>query len=185
MTEARPLVKKRNALILALSEYVGHPVLLANQVQPEADPPYIVWAVLSDYGPDGSLGSFSTEDAGEGYAMSVRTEQPTATLSFTACSINRTEPGEDGRPVYILGADEAQELAEKAQGFFLHGGRYAIQKAGFVVVEVTNAAPRDALELDEMGRRFGFDVRLRYTRTDAEKVTTIDGVATKQNKKEE
>ena len=116
---------------------------------------------------------------------SVRTEQPTATLSFTACSINRSGVGEDGTPFYVLGADEAQELAGKAQGFFLHGGRYSIQKAGFVVVEVTNAAPRDALELDEMGRRFGFDVRLRYVRTDAEKVTTIDGAVTKQTKKEE
>lgn len=185
MTEERSIVEKRNALILALSEFVGVPVLLANQVQPEADPPYIVWAVLSDYTSDGGLGHFSTESGGEGYAVSVRTEQPTATLSFTACSINRTEALEGGGQAYILGADEAQELATKAQGFFLHGGRYAIEAAGFVVVDVTNAAPRDALELDEMGRRFGFDVRLRYTRTDRATVTTIDGVATKQTKKEE
>lgn len=178
-------VEKRNALVLALSEYVGRPVLLANQVQPEEAPPYIVWAVLTDYASDGSLGHYSTEEAGEGYALSVRTEQPTATLSFTACSINRYETGEDGKPFYVLGADEAQELAGKAQGFFLHGGRYAIEKAGFTVVEVTNAAPRDALELDEMGRRFGFDVRLRYVRTDAEKVTTIDGAVTKQTKEKE
>lgn len=178
-------VEKRNALVLALSEYVGCPVLLANQVQPEEDPPYIVWAMLSDYTPDRSLGHYSTEDAGEGYALSVRTEQPTTTLSFTACSINRSGFGEDGQPFYVLGADEAQELAGKAQSFFLHGGRYSIEKAGFTVVEVTNAAPRDALELDEMGRRFGFDVRLRYVRTDAEKVTTIDGAVTKQIKKEE
>lgn len=178
-------VEKRNALVLALAEYVGHPVLLANQVQPEEDPPYIVWAMLSDYSPDGSLGHYSTEDAGEGYALSVRAEQPTTTLSFTACSINRSGVGKDGKPFYVLGADEAQELAGKAQGFFLHCGRYSIEKAGFTVVEVTNAAPRDALELDEMGRRFGFDVRLRYVRTDAEKVTTIDGAVTIQTKKEE
>ena len=49
-------VEKRNALVLALSEYVGRPVLLANQVQPEEDPPFIVWEILSDYTPDGSLG---------------------------------------------------------------------------------------------------------------------------------
>ena len=35
-------VEKRNALVLALAEYVGRPVLLANQVQPEEEPPYIV-----------------------------------------------------------------------------------------------------------------------------------------------
>ena len=38
-------VEKRNALVLALSEYVGRPVLLANQVQPEEEPPYIVWEI--------------------------------------------------------------------------------------------------------------------------------------------
>lgn len=183
MTEERSIVEKRNALILALTEYVGVPVLLADQTQPEEDFPFIVWAVLSDYAADGGLGHYSTEDGGEGKAVSVRTEQPTATLSFTACSINRTVPSEDGGPpVYILGADEAQALAVKAQGFFLHGGRYDIQAAGFVVVDVTNASPRDALELDEMGRRYGFDVRLRYTRTDRATVPTIDGVATKQTK---
>lgn len=111
--------------------------------------------------------------------MEVREEQPTTTMSFTACSINRVEE-KDGEQVSILGADEALELATLAQGFFLHGGRYAIQKAGFVVVDVTNATSRDALELDEMGRRFGFDVRLRYTRTDLAEVDTVTNVITKQ-----
>jgi len=45
---------------------------------------------------------------------------------------------------------------------------------------MTTAASRDALELDEMGRRFGFDVRLRYTRTDLAEVDTVTNVITKQ-----
>ena len=150
----RSYIEKRNALILALSNFVGCPVLMASHYSME----------------DGST---------EGTAVEVREEQPTTTMSFTACSINRVEE-KDGEQVSILGADEALELATLAQGFFLHGGRYAIQKAGFVVVDVTNATSRDALELDEMGRRFGFDVRLRYTRTDLAEVDTVTNVITKQ-----
>ena len=86
----------------------------------------------------------------------------------------------DGAQVSILGADEALELATLAQGFFLHGGRYSIQKAGFVVVDVSNAASRDALELDEMGRRFGFDVRMRYSRIDLAQVDTVKNAITAQ-----
>ena len=172
----RSYIEKRNALILALSNFVGCPVLMDSQVEPEMEPPFIVYSITSDYTPDNGLGNYSLE---EGTAVEVREEQPTTTMSFTACSINRVEE-KDGEQVSILGADEALELATLAQGFFLHGGRYAIQKAGFVVVDVTNATSRDALELDEMGRRFGFDVRLRYTRTDLAEVDTVTNVITKQ-----
>ena len=180
----RTLTQKWNALIAALSAALGVPVLLASQVEPEAEPPFIVWAVLNDYTPDGGLGDYSSTPDGDEAVVSTRTEQPTATLSFTACSINRTATPAGGPPVYILGADEAHDLAEKAQGFFLHTGRYDIQAAGFVVVDVSNAASRDALELDEMGRRFGFDVRLRYIRTDAMKVQTVATARATQNKEE-
>lgn len=142
------------------------------------EPPFIVYSITSDYTSDNGLGNYSLEDGStEGTAVEVREEQPTTTMSFTACSINRIEE-KDGEQVSILGADEALELANAGPAFFLHGGRYATQKAGFVVVDVTNATSRDALELDEMGRRFGFDVRLRYTRTDLAEVDTVSNVTT-------
>ena len=167
-------VQKRNALIAALHRAVRRPVLLASQVHPEAEPPFIIYSVLSDYLPDGGLGDMSTED-GEGGndLVVVRAEQPSATFSFTACSINRCIE-QDGKTVNIFGADEALELATLAQGFFLHSGRYELEKAGFVLVEITNTTSRDALELDEMGRRFGFDVRLRYHRTDRLSVAAVE-----------
>ena len=39
-----------------------------------------------------------------------------------------------------------------------------------------NACPtnRDALELNEMGRRYGFDVRLRYVREDVLEVGAVE-----------
>ena len=157
-------VTKRNALISALHKAVGVPVLLASQVQPEAEPPFIVYSVTADYIPDGGLGNYSLgEGATQDDLVEVREEQPTATLSFTACSVNR---------------------CYDAQGFFLHTGRDAIAGAGFVVVDVTNATSRDALELDEMGRRFGFDVRLRYTRTDAAAISKLEKPTIKGNVKE-
>lgn len=167
-------VQKRNALISALHKVVGVPVLLASQVQPEVDPPFIIYSVTADYIPDGSLGHYSLEEgATPDDLVSARVEQPTATLSFTACSINRCYD-DNGVQVEVLGADEALELATLAQGFFLHTGRDAISDAGFVVVDISNATSRDALELDEMGRRFGFDVRLRYTRSDHAAVSEVE-----------
>lgn len=179
-------VEKRNALISALSKAVNVPVLLASQVQPELEPPVIVYTVTADYLPDGGLGDYSWYDGeGENEFVEERAEQPSATFSFTASSINRTITDESGNTATIYGADEALELATLAQGFFLHTGLDEIRKAGFVVVEVSNAGNRDALELDEMGRRYGFDVRLRYTRTDSRDVGAATEIPnTKGNLKE-
>lgn len=165
-------VEKRNKLIYALSQAVGRPVLLESQVQPEAEYPFIIYSIMDDYQSTNWSGNVSLTTDGED-TVSIREEQPTATFSFTACSMNREITTEAGDLVTVYGADEASELAALAQGFFLHGGRYAIEAAGFVVVEVTNSNSRDALELDEMGRRYGFDVRLRYTRTDRYTVGSV------------
>lgn len=87
-------VTKRNSLISALHKAVGVPVLLASQVQPEAEPPFIVYSVTADYIPDGGLGNYSLgEGATQDDLVEVREEQPTATLSFTACSVGRTAEG--------------------------------------------------------------------------------------------
>lgn len=172
-------VEKRNRLIYALSQAVGRPVLLDSQTQPEVEPPFIIYSVMSDYETTGGSGNLALVlDETRQDTVSVREEQPTATFSFTACSINRQTETADGDTVTVYGADEASELASLAQGFFLHTGLYALESAGFVVVEVTNCTNRDALEVDEMGRRYGFDVRLRYTRTDS---YTVGSIATPPN----
>ena len=162
--------QKRNKLIAALHAAVGCPVVLASQVQPETAPPFIIYTVTTDYTPDGSLGHYLQGDGDkEDSLVVVRVEQPTATFSFTACSIDRvTEEGT------VFGADEALDLANKAQGFFLHYGRDALEAAGFVALDVSNATNRDALELNEMGRRYGFDVRLRYVREDVLNIATVE-----------
>ena len=162
--------EKSNKLIAALHAAVGRPVVLASQVQPEAEVPFIIYTVTTDYMADGSLGHYLQGDGEtEDSLVVVRAEQPTATFSFTACSIDRTT--ESGT---VFGADEALDLANRAQGFFLHTGRDAMEAAGFVALDVSNATNRDALELNEMGRRYGFDVRLRYVREDVLEVGTVE-----------
>lgn len=170
-------VQRRNKLIQALADYLSCPVLLASQVQPEADVPFVVYSVTADYIPENTLGDISLGDAADPEMVSVdRREMPMATFSFTVCSSNHFVMSDDGTEEYIYGADEAAEYSAKAQGFFLHSGFFAIEKAGFVVVDVANSSNRDVLESDEMGRRYGFDVTLRYTRTDSFAVDTIDAV---------
>ena len=172
-------VECRNRLIEALSDYLERPVLLSDQVQPEEMPPYIVYSVTADYIPDGGLGDYSYQETGDGEESrfeEVRAEQPTASMSFTACSVNRWEDDGAGERRYIFGEDEAQELAAQAQGFFIHAGEDEITASGFVVVDVLNAANRSALVLDEMARRYGFDVRLRYRRTDSRSISTVEKV---------
>ncbi|WP_306568988.1 LIC_12616 family protein [Faecalispora jeddahensis] len=169
-------IERRNALVAALSTAVGCPVLLSDQVQPEAQPPYIVYSVTADYIPDAGLGDYTFRETGSGEDTSlaeVRAEQPSCTISFSACSVNRWKQGTNGEKAYIFGEDEAQELAARAQGFFIHTGEDVISSAGFVVVDVSNAGSRSAIVIDEMARRYGFDVRLRYRRTDERDVGTV------------
>lgn len=90
-------------------------------------------------------------------------------LSFTACSMNRV--GQDG--AQVMGDDEAMDLADRAQGFFLFTGRQLLADRGIVVVSVENTQPRSALDVDEVARRYGFDILVRYERTDTRTVQTM------------
>ena len=103
-----------------------------------------------------------------------RMEMPSATLSFTFCSENRT--GEDGEE--ISGADEAEELADKAVGFFKQIGYDDFARLGICIVEVGPVQDRSTLMVDEESRRKGFDVRIRYTRTDTRIIQTVQHTTT-------
>ena len=79
----------RNRLISSLWDYIGCPVILSNQVQPEAEPPFCIYTVTAPYIPDGGMGDYEIADVAEGVKIS-RMEMPSATFSFTFCSQNRT-----------------------------------------------------------------------------------------------
>ena len=145
-------VEMRNTLVKKLWDYLGCPVVLADQVQPEAPFPFVVYSVTAPYIPGNE------------------------TFSFTCCSMNRT--GEDG--AFVSGADEAAELADAAMGWFLHTGYMDISALGITIVEVGQVQDRTTLVIDEAARRFGFDVQIRYTREDTLKVPSIKKVTTKK-----
>lgn len=168
-------IEMRNALVKKLWDYLGCPVVMANQVQPEATFPFVVYSVTTPYVSGNETGDYTTVPDGEDAAV-IRRVMPTATFSFTCCSMNRT--GEDG--ALISGADEAAELADMAVGWFLHTGYLEISALGVTVVEVGQVQDRTTLVVDEAARRFGFDVQIRYTREDTLKVSSINKVSIKK-----
>ena len=137
----------RNRLISSLWDYIGCPVILSNQVQPEAEPPFCIYTVTAPYIPDGGMGDYEIADVAEGVKIS-RMEMPSATFSFTFCSQNRT--AENGSAVN--GEDEAWAVADKAISYFKHAGQDDFLALGVAVVDVGQAQDRTTLLVDEAAR---------------------------------
>lgn len=161
----------RNTLVKFLAAHIERPVILADQLDPEQEPQYMLYQPVQPYMQ--GIGASITREVVPGTGeferdiITRREEEAEGTFSFTACSRNRKTPD-----AYILGDDEALDLAEMAQGYFLHVGQNDLYDVGIVVVDVGNVLSRSALEIDEVDRRYGFDVRVRYARVDARR----DGV---------
>lgn len=165
----------RNQIVKLLWSYLKIPVILSDQAQPEAVPPFCIYSVTSPYSGGGELGDITNRDAEDPMELlEDRIEMPSATLSFTFCSENRT--GEDGEE--ISGADEAEELADKAVGFFKQIGYDDFARLGICIVDVGPVQDRSTLMVDEESRRKGFDVRIRYTRTDTRTIQTVQHTTT-------
>ncbi|WP_298024513.1 LIC_12616 family protein [uncultured Dysosmobacter sp.] len=160
----------RNIVVNALYEFLGGPkVVLSDQTMPEAECPYIYYQSVQQRipGPANVTGQLDAEGQS---ITKTRSEHAETTYSFTACSFNRTGP--DGEA--ISGDDEALDLADRAQGFFLFTGRQLLADQGVVVVSVENTQARSAFNIDETDRRYGFDVLLRYERQDTRTVPTME-----------
>ena len=114
------------------------------------------------------------EKLDDGY-LEKRTGEASCTFSFTCCSTDR-EVGNE----YVLGEDEAFRFADKAAGWFLHAGYDTIAGMGITVDDVSAVQDRSTLMVDEEARRYGFDIRIRYVRTDTRKIGTIEHVVTKK-----
>jgi len=202
------IVEIRNALTKPLEEYLGIPVVLSEQTNPVPDMPLCYYSILTPYAPIGEAGEIARTLNADGKTITTtRTENPYAVFSFTVCSENRHEDKiEIGEYVaalenskylaalegseylaainvadsWIFGEDEAITLTEKAQGFFLHHAYQTLSNKGIVINQVTNVSNRTALVVDETVRRYGFDVRVRYKRTDSRTDGTIGSVNTKR-----
>lgn len=165
----------RNLIVSGLHEYMGLFVVLSNQLNPEMELPFIIYSVTTPYIPEGGTGDMQSMANEDGSVRVTRYEQPTCTFSFTVCSMDRQT--KDG---FVLGEDEALDLAEKAQGWFLHTGYEYISGKGLTVVDIANVQERSFLQVDEEARRYGFDVVIRYVRTDEMNVAGVKAATIKE-----
>lgn len=173
-------VEARNILIKGLSEYLPDeiPLYRSGQTNEEPKPPYIIYSLLNDKGNGRTQGHYSVAAAGEA-AEEIRQEQVSATMSLTVCSENRAEDEE-----YIFGEDEAQQLAEKCQGWFLHTGYDYLSKNHIVIADVTGIQNRNMLMVDEEANRKGFDVIFSYITEDKRSVAVVNKVNIKEKENE-
>ena len=158
----------RNAIVSGLEAHIGCPVNLSEQIADMPEYPYCYYSVLAPRIPEYSFGLREIIETSDGPLL-VRSEQVSATMSFTFCSTNRET--EDG---YIFGEDEALELAEKANGFFLlNAHNIQTEQGEVVIVNVGSVASRSSFFVDTI-RRYGFDIRFSYVRTDTMPATLVE-----------
>ena len=161
----------RNAVVKGLEAHIGCVVIPSEQIADKPKPPYCYYSVLSPRSSGHAFGLKEVTDTHEG-AVERRSEPVSATMSFTFCGENRET--EDG---YIFGDDEALALAEKGFGFFLLNGHCIMTSAGDVVVRnIGTVSVRSGFVMEDTVRRYGFDVRLSYVRTDEKPTDTIPSV---------
>ena len=158
----------RNAVISGLEQHVGCPIVLSEQISERPPFPYGYYSVLAPRISNHAFGLQYVKEAANEILLK-RDEPVSATMSFTFCSQNReTDEG------YIYGEDEAVKLAEKAHGFFLLNSRCIATKDGDIVIDsVGSVANRSSFIVEETVRRYGFDVKFNYIRTDEMPTTTI------------
>ncbi len=161
-------VEARNEIVYKLEQHVCCPVILSEQIAKQPEYPYCYYSVLAPRISNHAFGLRELVVDGDTQIVQ-RSEPVSATMSFTFCSMNReTEKG------YIYGEDEALELAEKAHGFFLLNAHNISSANGDIVINNVGAvANRSNFLIEETVRRYGFDVRFVFVRTDEMQTTII------------
>lgn len=169
----------RNTVVRLLYEALSVPIVLSDEVQPEEEYPYIIYTMTTPHssGPFGDHSKRVEETPDGPQVIDQRKGHAEAVFSFTACSVNREAAGG-----WISGEDEAEDLTDRAVGWFLHGGYTPLMLAGIVVRDVMDVGSRSILEIDEIPRQYGFDVRLGYARVDEAAQGAVDHVVTIQKK---
>ena len=171
-------VEARNELIERLNAHLGIMFVLADDVQPELSFPYAYYSVITPGNGIPGMGNVTTEirdsvdDDGKQDVFSVLHNMPIKQLSITFCSTDRVDNnGND-----IFGEDEAVTLCEQAKNYLQHVGYHELSDAGLVVVEILNIGQRSGLVVNEVNRRYGFDVRIRFAQASERNDLSIDKV---------
>lgn len=158
----------RNAIVSGLEAHIGCPVILSDQIADKPEYPCCYYSVLVPRISGHSFGLNEVLETEDGYSL-TRSEPVAATMSFTFCSVNHETDDS-----YIFGEDEALSLSEKANGFFLLNAHNIPTEYGDIVIDnVGSSASRSGFLVEDTIRRYGFDVRFSYVRTDTMEITAI------------
>lgn len=161
-------LQARNAIVENLENYLGCQVNLADQIADQPEYPYCYYSILVPRISNHAFGLIETVETPKGFVLR-RSEPVSATMSFTFCGMNRETP--DG---YIYGEDEAMELAEKAHGFFLLNSHSIVTEYGDIVIQnIDGVKSRSGFLVTDTVRRYGFDIRFGYVRSDEMPTETI------------
>lgn len=171
----------RDALVKGLYGYLGGdiPVYRSGQTSGELTFPYVIYTVMSTNRGGNTTGHYSVKRKGDD-AEEIREEQASLAISFTVCSQNHTDAGGN----YIQGEDEAQEIAERAHGWFTHAGYDEFTKCGIVIADVTEVHERNALVGNEEANRKGFDVICSYINRERRDISVVDKVKAGRKREE-
>lgn len=161
----------RDVIIDKLSHHLRIPIILSGQSTDMPAFPYGYYSVLSSRISNHAFGLREVVDS-KREKLITRSEPVKATLSLNFCSHDRETTEE-----YILGEDEALKITEKANGFFLlNGHNITLPNGSIVINDVGAVANRSSFFVDNSIRRYGFDVKFAYIRTDEAPTTIIESV---------
>lgn len=164
------IVQVRDAIQTRLQQHLGCPVKLSSAVSKMPKVPYCYYSILAPRITRHAFGLIELEKTDDGGFIRCRSEPVSGTMSFTFCSQDREVPDGD----YVYGDDEALELAEKAHGFFLLNCHNIATEYGDIVIQnIGSIANRSGLLVTDTMRRYGFDIRFGYIRTDEMPTQTI------------
>lgn len=163
LTLDKAIIWARNLTILLLSRALDIKISLSESQDPTDAPPYGYYSFVTPYAPTGELGSHELHPiidpkTGQKQLLNIRWEHPRMVLSFCFCSTDHM----DDTGAQINGENEAMTLALQGAGWFKNEGCELLSREGLVVLAVGNISSRSGLFADEVIRRWGFDVTLRY-----------------------
>lgn len=150
----------RDAIIPALSQYCGSPIILADQIGPRPKVAHMTYKMTTPYGKSpGQAEETAVEINGE-YKLKRVSDYKT-TISFTS---------------YAMDEVDSIDLAQKVHDWFSFDGLDTLQSIGVAVVMLTDVTNRDAFVINDYERRNGFDVILRVTHTQYKNIEWIEKV---------
>jgi len=161
----------RNAIIERLEKHLDCEgrIVLSDDIANVPDFPYCYYSTLAPRVSTHAFGLNEVLGNEEGEHKRVRSEPVDATMSFTFCGKTRRVKGHD-----ILGDDEALDMAERAHGFLLLNGHNIVTEDGDIVIRnIGRVTDRTSFHVTEPIRRYGFDIRFGYVRTDEMPTVTI------------